>query len=73
MILANKGKVIKCIQVCWHVDDMNMKREIYGLKSALDFFGLKDGVLVTHEQTDLFEIEDISIKLVPAWRYMILD
>jgi len=72
-VIMNKEKAIKCIQVCWQVDDMNMKREIYGLKSAIDFFGLKDGVVLTHDQTDLFEIEGISIKLIPARKYMISD
>ncbi len=33
---------------------MNMKREIDGLISALDFFGLNEGVIVTHDQTDFF-------------------
>ena len=72
-VVMNKGRAIKCVQVCWQVDDMNMKREIQGLKSALDFFGLKDGVIVTHNQTDLFEIESVSVKLIPAWKYMIND
>ena len=69
-VLLNKGKVIQCIQVCWQVDDMNMKREVFGLKSALDFFGLKEGVIVTHSQTDLFDIEGTTVKLIPACKYM---
>jgi hypothetical protein len=54
-----------------NIYDMNMKREIHGLKSALDFFGLKEGVILTYNQTDLFEIEGVSIKLTPVWKYMI--
>jgi predicted AAA+ superfamily ATPase len=69
-VLLNKGIVIQCIQVCWQVDDMNMKREVFGLKSALDFFGLKEGVIVTHSQTDLFDIEGTTVKLLPAFKYM---
>lgn len=69
-VIMNKNKADKCIQVCWQVDDMNMKREIDGLMGALDFFGLKEGVIVTHDQTDFFEIEGISIKLIPSWKYM---
>jgi hypothetical protein len=69
-VLLNKGIVIQCIQVCWQVDDMNMKREVFGLKSALDFFGLKEGVIVTHSQTDLFDIEGTTVKLIPAFKYM---
>ncbi len=69
-VIMNKNQVAECIQVCWQVDDMNMKREINGLISALNFFGLSEGVIVTHDQTDFFEIEGISIKLIPSWEYM---
>lgn len=72
-VVMHKGKATKCVQVCWQVDDMNMNREIQGLKSALDFFGLKEGVIVTYNQTDLFNVEGISIKLMPAWKYMVAD
>ena len=72
-VLVDKGRALKCVQVCWQIGDMNMKREIQGLKSALDYFGLNDGVIVTYNQTDLFEIEGVSIKLTPAWKYMMAD
>ncbi len=69
-VVINKDKAVECIQVCWQVDDMNMKREIDGLINALNFFGLKKGVIVTHDQTDFFEIEGISIQLIPSWEYL---
>lgn len=72
-VVMDKGKVSKCIQACWQVDEMNMKREIDGLISAINFFALKEGVIVTHDQTDLFEVEGISIVLMPAWKYMISE
>ena len=72
-VVSDKGKVIKCVQVCWELDDMNQKREISGLNSALRFFGLKEGVIVTHDQSDLFEIDDIFIKLIPGWKYLSSD
>lgn len=72
-VVMEKEKVTKCIQVCWRVDEMNMQREIFGLKNALDFFGLKEGIIVTHDQADLFEFEGFSVKLIPAWKYMISE
>ena len=70
-VVMNKGKADSCIQVCYRIDDLNMKRELYGLKSALDYFGMKEGVIVTHNQTDLFEDEGVSIKIIPAWKFMV--
>lgn len=69
-VVMEKGKAIACIQVCWKVDDMNMKREISGLKTALDYFGLQEGIIVTHDQSDLFEVDGTTIKLVPAREFM---
>jgi len=69
-VVMEKGKAVACIQVCWQVDDMNMKREISGLKTALDYFGLQEGIIVTHDQSDLFEVDGTTIKVVPAREFM---
>lgn len=69
-VVMEKGKAVACIQVCWKVDDMNMKREISGLKTALDYFGLQEGIIVTHDQSDLFEVDGTTIKVVPAREFM---
>lgn len=69
-VVMEKGKAVACIQVCWQVDDMNMKREISGLKTALDYFGLQEGIIVTHDQSDIFEVDGTTIKVVPAREFM---
>jgi len=70
-VVMNKGKAVSCVQVCYRIDDLNMKRELYGLKSALDYFGMNEGVIITHNQSDLFEDEGVTIKLIPAWKFMV--
>gem|GEM_PF-2521848 len=50
----------------YNLNDMNMERELQGLKSALDFFKMKEGVIVTHDQTDFFETDGAIIRLIPA-------
>ena len=71
-IVLKNGKPVQCIQVCYHLDDMNLNRELSGLKSALDFFGIKEGLIVTHKQTDTFDYEGTKIELLPAWKYFLL-
>ena len=70
-VVMNKGKADRCVQVCYRLDDLNMKRELEGLKSAMDYFGMKEGVIVTHNQSDLFEYEGITIKLVQAMKFLV--
>jgi predicted AAA+ superfamily ATPase len=69
-VVMNKGNVARCLQVCYRVDDLNMKRELEGLKSALDYFGMKEGVIVTHNQSDTIDYKGIALKLIPAYEYM---
>jgi len=70
-VVMNKGKADQCIQVCYRVDDLNMKRELGGLKSTMEYFGMKEGIVVTFNQYDLFEYEGVTIKLIPAVNYMV--
>jgi predicted AAA+ superfamily ATPase len=69
-VVIDNGKAVSCVQVCYKVDDLNMKREMNGLKTALNYFGMKEGVIVTHNQSDIFEFEEVVIKLMPAWKFM---
>lgn len=70
-VVMNNGKASGCIQVSYRIDDLNMKRELEGLKSAMDFFGMQEGVIVTYNQSDLFDYEGALIKLIPAIKYLI--
>ena len=70
-VVMTKGKIEQCVQVCYRIDDMNMKREMDGLRSAMDYFGIKEGVIVTHDQTDSFDYEGVKIKLKPAMNFLI--
>ena len=70
-VVMKNGRPQHCIQVCYYLNDMNMERELQGLKSALDFFKMKEGVIVTHDQTDLFESDGTIIRLIPAWKYVL--
>ncbi len=69
-VIVEKGKANACIQVCYILDDLNMKRELNGLKAALDFFGLKEGLIITQNQKDVIEYEGVTAKLVPALEYI---
>lgn len=64
-IVSEKGKTMEAIQVCHEVNEDNIKREIDGLKEALDFFGLKTGTIVTLNQSDVYKVENKEITLLP--------
>lgn len=68
-ITLEKNAVKEAIQVCLTVNDENFDREYNGLLGAMQNLGLKEGCIVTLNQSDLFEIDDMTIKMVPAYEF----
>ncbi len=61
------NKVVYAVQVCWKLTNDNLKREINGLKNAIEQTKAKDGVIITLNQEDVFD----EIKAVPFWKWQI--
>ena len=61
-----KNTVKEAIQVCLTINDENFDREFNGLLGAMQNLGLKEGYIVTLNQSDLFEKEDMTIKMLPV-------
>ena len=59
----------QCIQVCLELNLDNTKRELNGLLAAMDFFKVREGVILTRNAYDLFVKEDKKISIMPAWDY----
>ncbi|OPX34805.1 AAA family ATPase [candidate division KSB1 bacterium 4484_188] len=65
-LVKEKGKIKRVIQVCYQLNDDNVKREIKGIKDAIKTTGATEGVIVTLNQKD--EIEGIPV--LPAWEFI---
>lgn len=59
----------KEIQVCLTTNNENFDREYNGLLGAMQNFGLKEGNIVTLNQSDRFEKDDITIKMIPVYDF----
>jgi predicted AAA+ superfamily ATPase len=57
------------IQVCYELHHDNQEREIQGLLSALRFFNLKEGIILTINQSDLIITDGYKIKVIPAYQF----
>lgn len=65
-VVSERMQIVLCLQVCYQITDMNLQRELNGLVSALKYFGLREGTIVTFNQSDVFETEGLRITAVPA-------
>jgi len=59
----------QCIQVCLELNLENTERELNGLLAAMNFFKVREGLILTKDSHDLFVKDDKKITIIPAWDY----
>lgn len=64
-VVFEKQKPIHLIQVCYQINNDNEARESSGLETALDFFKLKNGTIITFDQQDKWNLNGKTIDVVP--------
>ncbi len=65
-LVRKNDKIIFVAQVCWHLTENNLKRELLGLQNAMSVTGVKNGIIITFNQEDTFG----KIKAIPFWKWM---
>lgn len=68
-VVFEKGKIREIVQVCADLNQDNLDRELNGLFKALEFFDLTKGTIVTLDQTDRFERNNLLAKVIPYHKY----
>ncbi|MFH1408269.1 MAG: ATP-binding protein, partial [Nanoarchaeota archaeon] len=66
-LVREKDKIIGAIQVCYELHEENRKRELNGLKQAMERFGLKKGTIITFNQKE--KIGDIEV--IPSTHWLL--
>jgi len=69
-ICREGSQIIRAYQVCYTLDEFNKEREIGGLIEALQYFKLKEGVLLTFNQEDIIETAGKKIRVIPVWKWL---
>jgi uncharacterized protein len=65
-----KKKELSAIQVCYELNIDNQKRELNGLIEGLKKINKTYGIIITHNQEDFFEIENMKITVIPIIKWM---
>jgi len=67
-----RNRIVKeAIQVCYDLNDENKERELAGLKSAMEHFKLKEGLILTDNQEEEIRLEDKKIIIKPVWKWLL--
>ncbi len=70
-IVMEKKSICSIIQVTWELNENNKEREIEGLFSAMNFFSIKSGLILTFDQEDEFTREKKKILIKPVWKWLL--
>ena len=70
-VIKKGAKIRQAIQVCYEINDKNKKREFDGLKEAMKSYGLKQGLIITHNQSETIKEKNQTIIIIPAWRWLL--
>lgn len=70
-ITLEKGAITQVIQVCMELNADNQSREFDGLIDALKFYKLTEGYIITLNQEDVFQIENLKIKVIPYHKWQL--
>jgi predicted AAA+ superfamily ATPase len=68
-VVGIREKVPDCIQVCWDLNRDNEEREIQGLREALEFFDVGEGLILTRDTEDRINLGEKNIRVLPVWKY----
>lgn len=71
-IVIDKGRATEAIQVTVNVyDEETRKREIKGLAQCCKRFGLDVGVIITLDYEETAEVNGLTVRIIPAWKYFL--
>lgn len=69
--IAVKDRKFLPIQVTYELSKENMDREINGIIKACKFLNQKKGLIITYDEEKELDVENISISVIPAWKWMV--
>jgi uncharacterized protein len=64
-VVMEHGRLHALVQVCYDLNADNLQREMDGLLDAMDFFQVDEGMIVTLDQADVFQIKGKQVKVRP--------
>lgn len=70
-IIRKNGKIRQAVQVTTSLKESNKQREVEGLIEALNEYKLKEGVIITEDQSEEIVADNKKILIVPIWKWLL--
>lgn len=66
-VVTDSGRPVSCIQVCWELNEKNLRRELTGVQAAAKTLGTKNNFVLTYDQAG----EESGFQLIPVWQWLL--
>lgn len=70
-LIQEKDTIVQAIQVTQKIDQTNEKRELEGLTHAFDRLHIKNGLILTENQSKILTINLHTIIIKPIWQWLL--
>ena len=70
-VIQNDKKITNVIQVTNELSDNNKQRELQGLLEAMEYFNLKNGLILTSDQETNISLDKKNILVKPVWKWIL--
>lgn len=70
-VVRDGFRVTQVYQVCYLMDTDTREREIRGILDAMDTYQLNTGTIITNFQEEKLPYEDKTVRLIPAWKWLL--
>jgi hypothetical protein len=72
-IIVKNSKPDSAIQVCWGINERNIKRELEALIEVKEKFMTRNNFILTFDQNIDIEYKNHSFKTIPVWKWLIYE
>lgn len=72
-LIQEKNTIVQAIQVTQKIDQTNEKREFEGLVNAFDRLNMKNGLILTENQSKIQTVTKHKIIIKPIWQWLLED
>ena len=69
-VVMEKESIRQVVQVCLNLTDENFQREYDGLTEAMLALGVSEGTIVTLNQSDSFNENELNVNIIPANEFL---
>lgn len=70
-LIQEKNRIVQAIQVSQKIDKTNEKRELGGLSNAMERLRLKNGLVLTENQSEIKTVGPHKIIIKPIWQWLL--